>query len=518
MRRRMSLAGQLLLFQLGVVLLVVVAVGAVSLAEANAAFRTDEGRRLRSIAENLAAESTVRTGLTDAVWRETLAARAENARAVSGATYVMIGDRRGVLVTGPNAGRPADLGDSDVRRGRSWVGVLDDGARRLVAHAPVLAEPDGAIVGFVIVGLTFPTFAGQLANATPGLLVYLTLGLALGVTGSLLLARRVKRQTLGLEPAEITGLVEHREAMLHGIKEGVIGIDPAGRVTLANDEAIRLLGLRPDAVGQPLSGQRLPAGVCDVLTGRIAGADQVVLREDRVLVLNRMPVIVRGREVGSVTTLRDRTELTALRRELDLSRNTTDTLRAQAHEFTNRLHTIAGLVQLGEYDEVVRFVDRTSRQQEDLRHVTSRIGDPAVAALLVAKASLAAEHGVDLRIDPDAAIGPLAEPLSAELVTVVGNLVDNALDAAGAGGWVSVSLVDGDEIVVSVCDSGAGVPPERSDDVFLRGFSTKDAPGGARGFGLALTRSICVRHGGSATVDGAAFTARIPRTPAAARR
>jgi two-component system, CitB family, sensor kinase len=518
MRRRISLAGQLLLFQLGVVVLVVLAVGAVSLAEANARFRTDEGRRLRSIAENLAAESTLRSGLSDPVWHEALAARAENARAVSGATYVLIGDRRGVFVTGPNAGRPADLGRGDVLRGRSWVGVVDDGARRLVAHAPVLAEPDGAIVGFVVVGLTVPTLAGQLANATPGLLVYLTLGLALGVVGSLLLARRVKRQTLGLEPTEITGLAEHREAMLHGIKEGVIGTDSAHRVTLANDEAIRLLGLRPDAVGAPLSGQGLEPGVLDVLTGRIAGADQVVLRDDRVLVLNRMPVIVRGREVGSVTTLRDRTELTALRRELDLSRTTTDTLRAQAHEFTNRLHTIAGLVQLGEYDEVVRYVDRTSRHHEDLHEVTSRIGDPALAALLVAKASLAAERGVDLRIDPAAAIGPLDDAMATNLVTVVGNLVDNALDAAGPGGWVSVSLSDGDDIVVAVRDSGPGVPPERADDVFRQGFSTKDAPAGPRGFGLALTRSICVRHGGSADVDGAAFTARIPRAPAAARR
>ena len=516
MRRRFSLAGQLLLSQLGIVLAVVAAVGAVSLAEADAAFRTDEGRRLRSVAENLAAESTVRAGITDPLWYDALAARAESARAVAGATYVVIGDRAGVLVTGPGAGRPADLGDSDVLRGRAWVGVLDDGARRLVAHVPVLAESNGEIVGFVVVGLTYPTFAGQLANATPGLLVYLTLGLGLGVAGSLLLARRVKRQTLGLEPTEITGLVEHREAMLHGIKEGVIGTDGADRVTLANDEAIRLLGLPPDAVGRPLTDLGLADSVLDVLTGRTAGADQVVLRDDRILVLNRMPVIVRGRDVGSVTTLRDRTEMTALRKELDLSRHATDTLRAQAHEFTNRLHTIAGLVELGEYDEVVRYVDGTSRRHESLRDVTSRISDPALAALLVAKASLAAERGVDLRIDPAAAIGPLDEDLATDLVTVVGNLVDNAIDAAGPDGWVSVSIADGDGVVIRVHDSGMGVAPAQADEVFRQGFSTKD-DAGTRGFGLALTRSICVRRGGSATVDGSAFTAVVPRLPAEAR-
>jgi two-component system, CitB family, sensor kinase len=513
MRRRLSLAGQLLLSQFGVVLLVVIAVGAVSLAEADAEFRDDEGRRLRSVAENLAAESTVRAGILDPLWYDALAARAESARAVSGATYVVIGDRAGRLVTGPDKGENADLGDSDVLRGRAWIGVFDDGARRLVAHVPVLAESNGEIVGFVAVGLIYPTLSGQLANATPGLLVYLTLGLLLGVTGSLLLARRVKRQTLGLEPTEITGLVEHREAMLHGIKEGVIGTDGADRVTLANDEAVRLLGLDADAVGRPLTGLGLAEGVLDVLTGKTHGADQVVLRDDRVLVLNRMPVIVRGRQVGSVTTLRDRTELTTLRRELDLSRHATDTLRAQAHEFTNRLHTIAGLVQLGEYDEVVRYVDRTAQRHEDLRDVTSRISDPALAALLVAKASLAAERGVDLRIDPATAIGELDDALAADLVTVVGNFVDNAIDASGAGGWASVSLSDNNSggITVTVRDSGAGVASGQADEIFRQGFSTKSVAGGPRGFGLALTRSICARRGGSASVDGSAFTAFIPR-------
>jgi len=548
-RRRVSLAGQFLLLQLCIVLSVVVAVGAVSLAESDAAFRSDQGRRLRSVAENLAAETTVRDGLDHPMWHDALSVRAESARAVSGATYVVIADRNGTLVTGPDVGQPAVLGTSDVLRGRAWIGVLDDGSKTLAAHVPVLDKEDGAILGFVAVGLTYPTLAGLLASATPGLLVYLLLGGLLGIAGSLLLARRVKRQTLGLEPTEITGLVEHREAMLHGIKEGVIGTDAADRVTLVNDEAIRLLGLGPDAVGGTLSSQGLEPRALDVLTGKVAGADQVVLRDDRVLVLNQMPVMVRGRRVGSVTTLRDRTELTALRRELDLSRHATDTLRAQAHEFTNRLHTIAGLVQLGEYEEVVRYVNRASQRHEGLlREVTSRIADPALAALLVAKASLAAERGVELRIRPDAEVGPVDEALAADLVTVAGNFVDNAIDAvgarrsgvgggvadqsgtvgarrsgvgggvadqsgtAGAGGWVEVGVRDlGSEIVVTVRDSGEGVPAVQADEVFRQGFTTKAATAGPRGFGLALTRSICVRRGGSVSVDGSAFTAHVPR-------
>jgi two-component system, CitB family, sensor kinase len=512
MRQRLSLAGQLLLLQLAIVLLVVGAVAAVSIAEADASFRRVEGERLRSVGENAAINRTVRLGLGNPLGREALETVAESARAVSGASYVVVADAAGTIVTGPDAGRPAPLGESTGLSGRSWVGVLEQGTKSLVAHVPVLDEEDGHFIGLIIVGRTYPTLVDQLGNALTNLLTYLVLGAALGIGGSLLLARRVKRQTLGMEPREITGLVEHREAMLHGIKEGVIGTDSAHRVTLVNDEAIRLLGLRPDAVGRSLSELDLEPALLDVLTGRSAGVDQVVLSDDRVVVLNRQPVVMRGRDVGSVTTLRDRTELTALRRELDVSKHTTDTLRAQAHDFVNRLHTIAGLVELGEHDEVVRYITRTSELHESLdREVTRAVRDPALAALLIAKASLAAEQGVSLTIDDRTDLPQVGDRLSADLVTVVGNLVDNAFDAVGPGGRITVAVeADDDEVVVTVTDSGPGVEPDMVDRVFQQGYSTKDEAAGHHGLGLAMIRLICVHRGGGVEVSGSAFTARLP--------
>ena len=512
MRQRLSLAGQLLLLQLAIVLLVVGAVAAVSIAEADASFRRVEGERLRSVGENAAINRTVRLGLGNPLGREALETVAESARAVSGASYVVVADAAGTIVTGPDAGRPAPMGESTGLAGRSWVGVLTEGTKSLVAHVPVLDEQDGHFIGLIIVGRTYPTLVDQLGNALTNLLTYLVLGAALGVGGSLLLARRVKRQTLGMEPREISGLVEHREAMLHGIKEGVIGTDSAHRVTLVNDEAIRLLGLRPGAVGRALPDLGLEPALLDVLTGRSAGVDQVVLSDDRVVVLNRQPVVMRGRDAGSVTTLRDRTELTALRRELDVSKHTTDTLRAQAHEFVNRLHTIAGLVELGEHDEVVRYITRTSELHESLdREVTRAVRDPALAALLIAKASLAAEQGVALTIDEDTDLPQVGDRLSADLVTVVGNLVDNAFDAVGAGGRIAVGVAaDEDEVVVTVTDSGPGVDPAMVDRVFQQGYSTKDESAGHHGLGLAMVRLICVHRGGSIEVRGSTFTARLP--------
>jgi two-component system, CitB family, sensor kinase len=236
-----------------------------------------------------------------------------------------------------------------------------------------------------------------------------------------------------------------------------------------------------------------------------------------VLVVNRLPLTSRGRSIGSVTTLRDRTELLELRRELDLTKHVTDTLRAQAHEFDNRLHTIAGLIELGEADEAVRFVHRVASSRSEFSGaVTAAVRDPSVAALLIAKASQAAELGVDLRIAPDSSLPALSEELSGDVTTVVGNLVDNALDAAATAPqrWVEVGLglVDG-EVDVIVRDSGPGVPEGMEREVFRRGVSTKAVDTGERGIGLALVHLLCTRRGCDATASsdgGSVFTARLP--------
>jgi sensor histidine kinase regulating citrate/malate metabolism len=405
-------------------------------------------------------------------------------------------------------GAALPLGDSLIREGRSWVGVIDDS---LVAHVPVMSDR-GAVVGVVAAGVATPTFLEGVVSSPAEALTILGIALVVGVVGSFLLAGRVKRQTFGLEPREIAGLVEHREAMLHGIREGVVGLDTAHRITLVNDQARRLLSLQDDVVGRSVHDLELNDRLVDVLTGRADGNDQIVLRRGRVLIMNRMPIQSRDTAVGSVVTLRDRTEIVTLQHELDANRGTTDALRAQAHEFTNRLHTIAGLIELGEYDEVRRYVDLVSHTRGAWHtEVSARIADSAVAALLIAKASVATERGVGLRLSPPSRLGEVDEGLSADLVTVLGNLVDNAIDALRGEGWIEVDLTHtDDEVLVVVTDSGPGVAPDIAEEIFTRGFTTKAAEeGGQRGLGLALTRQTCRRRGGSVDVAGAVFTARL---------
>lgn len=529
--RRHTLAGQMLVLQLAIVVVVLLAVAAVSLAQSEATFNRVEGRRVSALAEQLAAHPLVRSRLVRPAPEEALAPLVHSTLVQSSVTSVTVAGADGRVVSSTN---PTVVGDRlplgrGVAAGRGWSGSLTwDGSHELVAQVPVLGTTKGAIgrrLGTVMIGEASPTVWQRLSGASSYLLAYLGIASALGVVGSWLLARRVKRQTLGLEPREITGLAEHREAMLYGIAEGVVALDPQDRVTLVNDMGRRLLDLPADCVGRDLADLGIDGRLRDVLTGARgdgrAAHDEVVVRHGTVLVLNRMTVTKDGRLLGSVTTLRDRTELARLEREIGSFRSTSELLRAQAHEFANQLHTISGLIQIGEQEEVVGYIRALNQRRNSLDlTVGRRVHDTAVAALLMAKASQAAERKVTLHVSDDTSLGRLAHEDAADVATVIGNLVDNAIDAAVAGepvddgAWVEVELrqdTAGVEIVVR--DSGPGVAPELAHEVFVHGFTTKAAEEGGRGIGLALTRLVCERRGGEITVtntsEGAKFTARM---------
>ncbi|MER6109918.1 sensor histidine kinase [Streptomyces hirsutus] len=586
--RRQTLAGEMLVLQLAIVVMVLLAVAAVSLAQSEATFNRVEGRRVGALAEQLAANPLVRSRLVRPVPGEALAALVNSTQTQSGVTSVTVAGPDGRIVASTN---PTVIGDrlppgEGAVRGRGWSGPLTlDGSRERVAQVPVLGATQdnlGRHLGTVMIGTADPTVWQRLSGASSYLLAYLGIASGLGVAGSWLLARRVKRQTLGLEPREIAGLAEHREAMLYGIAEGVIALDPQHRLTLVNEMGRRLLALPEDCVGQSLDALGIDGRLRDVLAGtqHEAGSrpshrtdrtreqggnrtrdregdrtreqegdrprpragdrppheagrrrDEVVVRNGRVLVMNRMTVTKDGRSLGSVTTLRDRTELARLEREIGSFRSSSELLRAQAHEFANQLHTISGLIQIGEQDEVVRYVRALSRRRQSLDVTLSRrVRDTALAALLTAKASLAAERRVSLRISESTALDRLAPEDAADVATVVGNLVDNAVDAAAAtagdpgtgagagddghGAWVEVELRhDAASVEIVVRDSGPGVAPELAREVFQHGFTTKAAQEGERGIGLALTRLVCERHGGEISVtntpEGAMFTARM---------
>ena len=469
-------------------------------------------QRALAVARSVAAMPEIAAAVGAGDRRGSVQRRAEAVRRATGTSFVVVTDTAGTRYSHPTSARVGErvsTDPSDALAGRTVLAV-ETGTLGRSARAKIpLRAPDGRIVGIVSVGVVEDTIRRNLAATVPIVALYAAAALALGALASFLLTRRLKRQTFGLELGELADLLQEREAMLHGIREGVVVVDREGRLRVINDEARRLLGLSEDALGRHGS-EVIDGRLRELIEGTLAGSDQMVASGDRVLVANRMSVHLHGRDLGAVVTLRDRTELEELVRELDSVRSLTDAMRAQAHEFSNRMQTLGGLLQLDHHDEALAFIREVSHAGDAAQGaVTTCVADPLVAALLVAKLAVAGERGVALRLTEDCAQdGQLTDARA--VLTIVGNLVDNAMDAARDGDadppWVEVTLVserDG-TLRIRVCDSGLGVPAGARGAIFEPDYSTKPSRGrSARGVGLSLVKRMAERRGGSVVVSAA---------------
>ncbi|PPB50274.1 histidine kinase [Arthrobacter pityocampae] len=414
----------------------------------------------------------------------------------------------------------------------TYAGTLGPSIRAIV---PVVDDA-GTVRAMVASGITVDR-AAIARNAQLPLVAFIALGaLALGALASFLLSRRLRDATLGMGPAELSRTFVFYDSVLHSVREGLLLTDAAGRLVLYNDQAARLLGLDGSQEPVPASDLAVPPSLRDLLASGRRALDEVHLTDTRVLVVNQEPAVPPappGRPpqaqgaLGTVTTLRDHTEIDALTGQVETMRTLTDALRSQTHEHANRLHTIVSLVELGRGADAVDFATRDLQQSQRLTdEVVAAVDEPFVAALLVGKAAQANERGIELtwEIDPAAQAGSLD---LVDLVTIVGNLLDNAFDEASRSGEPHVRLtvrrVDGQapalEVVVE--DNGHGLPDSEKARIFDFGYSTKPphaAAGGAsagRGIGLALVRQAVRRFAGSIEVTdtddgGARFTVRLP--------
>lgn len=477
-------------------------------------------RRALAIAQSTAAQPGIAEDLrtTEASASGPVQSAAERIRRATGAEYVVVMDRRGVRWSHPETDRIGEVVSTDpgdALRGRE-VMEIDSGTLGRSARGKVpLRDPGDEVIGAVSVGIEYDSVRARLLGAIPGLLAYAGGALAVGALAAYLISRRLQRQTHDLAFSDISALLTEREAMLHSIREGVVALDGTGRIRLLNDEAQRLLGLGPEAAGRPLAEVLDGGRTADVLAGRVVGDDLLAVQGGRVLLANRMETD----DGGAVVTLRDRTELEHLGRELDSTTGLIDALRAQDHEHANRLHTLLGLLELEMHEDAMEFVTEVvGVHRATAEQVTEKVQDPLLAALLVGKATVAAERGVSLRLAPGTLLPDrVVDPRG--LVTVVGNLVDNATDAAAGSDDARIEVglrAEGRTVVLRVRDSGPGIAPEQYASIFTEGWSTKDLPAhGKRGLGLALVRRLAERQGGSVTVagadgGGAVFTVVLP--------
>ncbi|WP_211879521.1 ATP-binding protein [Pseudarthrobacter albicanus] len=522
--RTRTLTGQILIWVLSILVLTVTMGGVLFTLISNQSLDRQYRLRALGIAATVSQMPQIGAALQAGDPQHTIERLAAGVIDAAQPAYVVVTDRTGTRYSHPNAALIGQQLEEPVAvlDGQTHLGV-NAGSLGISANAKVpVRAADGSIIGQVSVGILETTEQSDQVQEVWLIVGFSAAVLSLSVLGSLLLARRIKRVTFDLEPAEIASLLQEREALLHGIREAVIGLDDDGLVTVINEEARRLLTAEGAVVGRPLT-DLVPAGrLRDLLTGAVPGADQVALTEDSLLVVNRMPVVLSGRSIGSVVTLRDRTETETLIRDLHSVQGLMDAMRALEHEYANRLHVVASLLEMGDHSQARNYVSQISDTSRSLGEgLRGRIAPPELAALLMAKITVAAEQDVLISVTDDSRLEQAtASPQS--LLTIVGNLLDNAVDALAntpVPRLVTIQFDDADGVFIAVRDNGPGVPAHNIDQVLVDGYSTKEArPGMRRGIGLALVSRIVRRAAGTLDVfpgPGGHFEVWIPADPQA---
>ncbi|WP_131769390.1 PAS domain-containing protein, partial [Candidatus Protofrankia californiensis] len=433
LRGRRSIAGQVLVLQVTLVVLLVVAAVAASVLQARHTARRQAVDRVVAVAETFAHAPGMVAALRSTEPSSTLEPLVEAARVRTGVDFLVVMNPAGTRYTHPDPSRIGQPFLGHIERAlrgvaftETYSGTLGPSVRAVV---PVTTG-DGTVVGLVAAGITVANISETAGRQLPVLLAAGLGALALAVGGTVLVNRRLRRQTRGLGPVEITRMYEHHDTVLHAVREGVLIIDDQAKVLLANDEARRLLDLPVDAQGRRVAELGLDPATAELFGSGRQAEDEVLLAGNRMLAVNAQPTVRDGKPLGTVATVRDTTELRALTGELDAVRGLADALRAQSHEAANQLHVVVALVQLDRLDEAIEFATAGLAGSQQLTdRLLGAVDEPVLTALLLGKTAQAAERGVDLVVTDDTRF-EMFDIESAELVTVVGNLIDNAIEAA----------------------------------------------------------------------------------------
>mgnify|MGYP002621151798 CR=1 FL=1 len=530
-------------FRLQVMLLVGVLLAAMLLAQGaylnhrKAEIISDQmGQRALAVARSVAAIPELVAAFDDPEPSAAIQPIADGIRRDTGARYVVVGNAEGIRYSHPlpqRIGLPMVGGDNDraLIDGESYVSEAEGSLGEAMRGKTPVFDAHGNIIGIVSVGFMLDRVALDVATHTHLGWWLVAAMVALGFAGAFGLSHHLKRVILGLEPHEIARLAMEKEAILQSIHEGILAVNREGEITLVNQQARRFLDL-PEArevLGQPIQAVVPNSRLREVLASGEQQFDQQMWLGDHPVVVNRVPVRHAGEIEGAVATFRSRREIVELSEALTAASRDVDMLRAQAHEFSNKLYTLSGMLQLGRVADALALIHQESaRAQAQMSFLMRHVADSVVSGTLLGKLTRARELGVVLEIDEQSSLAAPLTPTGQEVVmTVLGNLIDNACYAAmqrgepsgetdGGVPRVQLFFTDlGEQLLIEVEDNGPGVPSEQVARIFEEGYSTK--PGRHRGIGLALVARLCAGHGGAVTLEeselgGACFTAVLDRS------
>lgn len=425
--------------------------------------------------------------------------------------FIVIADMKGIRLAHPN----------DERIGRKIVGgdeirVIEEGdtyiteevgtlGKSIRAFSPII-NSNGEQVGFVLVGTLIKEFNFIKNNALKTIMIYSAGGLILGVIGSLIVANDIKKSLLGLEPFEISRMYREKVSMLQALQEGIISIDNNMRIVTINDSAIQILKIQSDdLLGKNIIDIIPDSNMIEVFeTGEsIIGGEGKLNGVN--IVRNIVPIKENQQITGVVATFRDRTEITKMAEEITGYNEIVNALRANSHEFSNKLHIILGLIQIGEVEEAKEFIIGIKNKEEKMINYTLKmIKDPIIVSLLFGKFNRANELGVDFKIKKGSSLEKLKDKeLSYSLVTIIGNLIENAFEAIVSKDDIEKNVnlsiqTEKDYIKIIVEDNGIGIEEDDTKMIFKKNYSTK---GNDRGFGLSLIKNKLSTLSGNIGID-----------------
>ncbi|MEW5559439.1 sensor histidine kinase [Enterobacter asburiae] len=507
LKRRMKLSTLVTLMVCSVVGTVLILVWALWLGQIGNATRDGVKETALAVARTLADSPEVKRGLLQPPQDSPIAPLAHAVQARNDLLFAVVTDMRGIRYSHPDntlIGKPF-IGDDlhPALAGHESVainhGVL---AEALRVFTPVY-DDNHRQIGVVAIGISLSKVDEQISRGRWGVIWSVLFSMVVGSIGICFLVWVLKRELLGLEPSELSSLFQQRQAMLQSLKEGVMAVDAQGRVTVINHAARQIL-LSSSSIAQGEPGQ---AQLLNNLTEVVASGEPIQDRElgcnGRLLLSNTVPVRSQGRVIGAISTFRDKTEVSQLMQRLDGMVNYVDALRTTSHEFMNKLHVILGLLSMKSYDKLEEYVLQTAQTyQTDIGAIQHRVKSPVVAGFLLGKINRAKERGFSLQLADESLVpdNPNEKQVTV-LVTVLGNLIENALDAMSQQEEGEVSLLMHYQqgwLTIEVSDDGPGIPEANLEAIFAKGFSTK---GENRGVGLFLASQQLDELGGTITVE-----------------
>lgn len=454
---------------------------------------------------------------------------AEKIREQVHAEFIVIGNRNEIRYSHPNPKRIGQKmvgGDNDrVFKGQSIIsestGTLGPSLR---GKAPIFS--DGRVIGVVSVGYLQTDIEKDVSKIQRKILIVTLIILIGGLLAALLISLNIKRAIFGLEPKEIAWMYQEKHAILESIHEGIIAIDTQGKITVVNETAHKILNVPNSTI---LRGKRIDEVIENTQLLEVVRTGQAEYDREfnifgEAFLTNRIPILNnRGEIIGAVASLRNKSELYKLLQELSHVKSYAEGLRAQTHEYSNRLYTVLGLVQLGSYKEAIDFISKeVDVAQGFIQFLMREIPDPMIAGFILGKVSLASELKIEFKVDRESSFKDVPSDINRDqLITIIGNLINNSFDAVKDNEIeekrVILFLTDlGKELIIEVEDNGKGIASTYHEHIFQRGFTTKSSSNNS-GIGLSLVEELIRGFGGNVTFSstegvGTIFTVALPKS------